>query len=121
VDRAIDCFRRSGADSLVSVLPVPHEFNPHWTFEPAANGFLKIATGDETIIPRRQELPPAYFRDGSVYITRVDILKIHGSLYGKSIAYIVSDTSLYVNIDTPEDWEKAEKLIFQNKVVLPSK
>jgi GTP:adenosylcobinamide-phosphate guanylyltransferase len=32
------------------------------------------------------------------------------SLYGNSLAYIVSDEKFYVNIDTLEDWEKATEL-----------
>ena len=32
------------------------------------------------------------------------------SLYGNSIAYIISNPEYYINIDTMEDWEKAAKL-----------
>lgn len=110
IDQAIDRFKKSGADSLISVLPVPHEFNPHWLFELNGNHLLKIATGEATPITRRQELPPAFFRDGAVYITKTSVIMEQNSLYGSSIAYIESDPSLYVNIDTPEDWDRAEKM-----------
>ena len=110
IDQAIHKFKASGADSLVSVLPIPHEYNPHWAFEEGSNGFLQIATGESQIIPRRQELPKAFHRDGSIYITKTEIAKA-GSFYGKSIAYIESDANLYVNIDTMKDWEKAERLV----------
>lgn len=109
VDEAISRFVQSDADSLVSVLPVPHEYNPHWTFEADDSGLLKIATGERTIIPRRQELPQAWHRDGSVYITKTDVLK-SGSLYGNSVAYIENDPKSHVNLDTQADWEKAEML-----------
>ncbi|NUY80896.1 acylneuraminate cytidylyltransferase family protein [Flavobacterium sp. MAH-1] len=109
VDEAISRFVQSNADSLVSVLPVPHEYNPHWTFEADDLGLLKIATGEQTIIPRRQELPQAWHRDGSVYITKTDVLK-SGSLYGNSVAYIENDPKSHVNLDTQADWEKAEIL-----------
>ena len=109
IDKAIEKFIISKADSLVSVLPVPPEYNPHWTFE-EENGLLKIATGEEQIIARRQELPNAFHRDGSIYITKADVIK-NGSLYGKSIAYIESDPELYVNIDTMQDWKKAEEML----------
>ncbi|KAB1155861.1 acylneuraminate cytidylyltransferase family protein [Flavobacterium luteum] len=114
IDKAIEKFINSKADSLVSVLPVPHEYNPHWTFE-EENGLLKIATGEEQIITRRQELPNAFHRDGCIYITKADVIK-NGSLYGKSIAYIESDPELYVNIDTMQDWKKAEQIL--NKINL---
>ena len=112
IDEAIAKFKLSGADSLVSVLPVPHEYNPHWVFE-ANDGLLKIATGEEAIISRRQELPKAYHRDGSVYITKVDILK-SGSLYGQSTAFIENTPESHVNIDTEADWVKAETIIIKN-------
>jgi CMP-N,N'-diacetyllegionaminic acid synthase len=109
IDTAIQQFIDKQVDSLISVLPVPHEYNPHWTFEIQENGLLKIATGEEHIIPRRQDLPKAYHRDGSIYITKVSVLK-QGSFYGDSMAYIESDPEWYVNIDTTTDWIKAEEL-----------
>lgn len=109
IDSAIQQFIDKQVDSLVSVLPVPHEYNPHWTFEIQEKGLLKIATGEEHIIPRRQDLPKAYHRDGSIYITKVSVLK-QGSFYGDSMAYIESDPEWYVNIDTLYDWNRAEEL-----------
>ena len=107
IDSAILKFIASKADSLVSVLPVPHEYNPHWTFEIGENNLLKIATGETEIIPRRQELPAAYHRDGSIYISKVSVIK-KGTFFGESISYIESNPDFYVNIDTIEDWKKAE-------------
>jgi CMP-N,N'-diacetyllegionaminic acid synthase len=106
IDLAIQKFIADDADALVSVLPVPHEFNPHWVFEPNHEGYLKLATGEDTIIKRRQDLPLAYFRDGSIYITKTAIVK-SGSFYGTKLSYLENNPDLYVNIDTPEDWEKA--------------
>lgn len=114
LDKAIEKFMASDCDSLVSVQKVPHEYNPHWTFEVNGEGNLKIATGETEIIPRRQELPTAYHRDGSIYITKTKVLLEEYSLYGKSTAFIESEPDFYVNIDTMEDWEKAEEMI-QNK------
>jgi N-acylneuraminate cytidylyltransferase len=110
IDQAIQNFIATGADSLVSVLPIPHEYNPHWAFEEFESGLLKIATGESSIIPRRQELPKAFHRDGSVYLTKTEVIKA-GSFLGQSIAYIESNPELHVNIDTIDDWEKAERLV----------
>ena len=109
INEAMNVFKETNSDSLISVLPVPHEYNPHWVFE-ELNGTLKISTGDETIIPRRQELPKAYHRDGSLYITKTETLKKE-SFFGKKISYIESNKEFYVNIDTFKDWEMAEKLL----------
>jgi CMP-N,N'-diacetyllegionaminic acid synthase len=115
LDSAIEKFVESGCDSLVSVQRVPHEYNPHWTFEVNAEGNLKIATGEAEIIPRRQELPTAYHRDGCIYLTKTEVLLKEHSLYGKSIAFIESEPEFYVNIDTMQDWEKAEEIV-KNKL-----
>jgi CMP-N-acetylneuraminic acid synthetase len=111
LDKAIEKFILSDCDSLVSVQRVPQEFNPHWAFEVNADGNLKIATGETEITSRRQELPMAFHRDGCIYITKTEVILKQKSLYGKSIAYIESDADFYVNIDTMEDWEKAEEMI----------
>lgn len=114
IDQAIKTFIESDADALVTVRSVPDEFNPHWVFEPDERGYLKIATGDTEIIPRRQELPPAYFRDGSIYLTKSDVILERHSLYGEKLAYLVMPGNVpYVNLDTPSDWEQAERIIAQ--------
>lgn len=108
IDLAIDTYVENNYDSLISVLPVPHEYNPHWVFEPTPTGTLRIATGEQEIISRRQDLPQAFFRDGSIYITSVDILLNKHSFYSDKLGYVVADPTRHVNIDTMEDWELAE-------------
>lgn len=113
VDKAIQKFIDAKTDSLISVLEVPHEFNPHWIFEANENEHLKISTGEEQIITRRQDLPKSYYRDGSIYITKSDVILNQKSLYGKSTSYIIGDKARHVNIDTLSDWEKAVNLAKQ--------
>ncbi|MDX1761115.1 MAG: acylneuraminate cytidylyltransferase family protein [Christiangramia sp.] len=110
IDRAISKFVEGDYDSLVSVREVPAEFNPHWVFE-KENGGLKIATGEKEIISRRQELPKAYHRDGAIYLTKTEVLLEQNSLYGKNIGFIDTTGDPYVNIDTVQDWEEAERLL----------
>lgn len=110
VDNCIERFSGSGADSLISVLPVPAEFNPHWVFEPEADDTLRISTGELNIIPRRQELPKAYYRDGTVYLTRTSTILGKNSLYGEKIAYVEANPIRHVNIDTLQDWIRAEEI-----------
>lgn len=111
LDKAIETFINNKSDSLVSVLEVPHEYNPHWTFKENEQGLLNISTGDKNIISRRQDLPKSYHRDGSIYITKTSVILDENSLYGSSISYVVSPKEYYVNIDTVKDWEKAESLL----------
>ena len=113
LNKAITTFIEKDTDSLVSVQRVPHEYNPHWVFEVSLKDTLQIATGDQEIITRRQNLPLSYHRDGSIYLTKTSVIMSQNSLYGKSMAYIESPNEWYVNIDTLEDWKKAEDILIQ--------
>ncbi len=111
IDACIGLIEEHDADSVITMLPVPAEYNPHWVWISDAEGYLKIATGEESPIPRRQELPPAWHREGSVYVTRRDILIEMNSFYGARMVGYMMDPEKTVNIDTFEDWARAEKMI----------
>ena len=114
IDEAIEKFVSVKFDSLLTVREVPVEYNPHWTFE-EKKGRLKISTGEEKIISRRQHLPKAYHRDGAIYLTRTEVIVNQNSLYGKKTGFIDTTGDPYVNIDSPEDWEEAERLVESGK------
>ncbi|XMO86566.1 acylneuraminate cytidylyltransferase family protein [Algibacter sp. AS12] len=116
LDEAIKKFIESGADALVSVKKVPDEYNPHWTFKVNKVGGLELSTGEEKIIPRRQDLPTTYHRDGIIYLTKSRVILEENSLYGSTLAYIQSPLTSNVNIDTMEDWLKAENYLKNNKI-----
>ncbi|MGM0932695.1 MAG: cytidylyltransferase domain-containing protein [Bacteroidota bacterium] len=110
IDAGIKKFEENNYDSLISVREVPAEYNPHWVFE-ENEGLLKLATGEDSIIPRRQELPKAYFRDGAIYITKTEVLLEQNSLFGKRTGFYDTTGTPYVNIDTSLDWEEAERIV----------
>jgi CMP-N,N'-diacetyllegionaminic acid synthase len=110
IDGCLELFERSGADAAVTVLPVPAEYNPHWVYFEDADGGLRLATGEATPIPRRQELPMAFHREGSVYVMRRDVLMETGSLYGQRVVGYRVDAARSVNIDDLRDWARAERL-----------
>ena len=115
--KAIEKFKTTRADSLISVRKVPHQYNPHWVFERTeSTPYLTIATGEDRIISRRQELPEAFYRDGSIYLTKVSVIIDEKSLFGKKITYYETKYSPDINIDTLEDWKKAEAYINQNNL-----
>jgi CMP-N-acetylneuraminic acid synthetase len=111
IDLAIEKFISEGNDALISVQTVPHQYNPHWVFTTLENGNLQIATGDSNIIKRRQELPEAFIRDGAIYITKTEVLLKQNTFFGSSLSYVKTDSQRHVNIDTAEDWERAEQLV----------
>jgi CMP-N-acetylneuraminic acid synthetase len=111
IDACITRFEASSADSLVTVLSVPAEFNPHWVYFAGADGTLRLSTGETAPIPRRQELPPAFHREGSVYLTRRDVLMDKGSLYGQRLIGYEVDPATCVNIDNEDDWTRAAAMV----------
>lgn len=118
IDACVRLLRKSGADSVVSVLPVPHEYNPHWVFLKNGDGeklTLAVGGGREPIA-RRQDLPPAFHRDGSVYVTRREIVFDRESLYGTRILGFEIAPQFSANIDTEDDWRAVEKRIREARI-----
>ncbi len=111
IDACVEMLARDGADAVVTVLPVPPQFNPHWTYSRCQDGCLHIVTGEWSPIPRRQDLPEAFCREGSVYVTRRDVLMEQNSLYGRLLIGYPLDASRCLNLDTAEDWERAEAIL----------
>ena len=108
IDNCINLLENSKADSVVSVLPVPCEYNPKWVYWKSENGKLILSTGEAEPIPRRQDLPPAFHRDGTIYVTRKTVLFEQGNLYGKNIQGYEMNPRFSANIDTMQDWSNVE-------------
>jgi CMP-N,N'-diacetyllegionaminic acid synthase len=111
IESSIEKFKEDSADSLISVIEVPQEFNPHWVYIKDSGGNLKIATGEKKIISRRQELPDAFIRNGAIYITKASVLIKEKSLYGNKISAYSMTSKNHVNLDTMADWGKAEAIL----------
>lgn len=110
IDGCVALLATSGADAAISVLPVPPEYNPHWVYFADEAGALHLSTGEAQPIPRRQSLPPAFHRDGSIYVTRSHVA-LAGSLYGERVVGYAMPQRPSVNIDTLDDWALAEALL----------
>lgn len=115
IDGCIELLMQSEADAVVTVLPVPAEYNPHWVYFEDNDGGLYLSTGDPSPIARRQDLPPAFHREGSVYVTRRDVVMEGNSLYGERLIGYRLDSAASVNIDTTEDWQRAAVMLSGNQ------
>lgn len=105
--RCIEKFVSENLSAVISMRQVPHHFNPHWIFEENSDGLAKVVTGENEPITRRQDLSKAYYRDGSVYLTKVESI-LNGSLYGDKTGLVENEDSPYFNIDTMDDWRSLE-------------
>jgi CMP-N-acetylneuraminic acid synthetase len=110
IDACIALLEEQEADTVVTVRPVPSAYNPHWVFFADDRGRLRLSTGESMPIPSRQALPPAFHRDGAVYVIRRETLD-QNRLFGPVIAGLVSAGPEYVNIDGADDWARAEALV----------
>lgn len=109
IDNCIELFEESEADSVISILPVPHEYNPKWVYWKNADGKMILTTGENEPVSRRQDLPPAFHREGSVYVTRKTVLFESGNLYGTNVQGYEMEPEYSVNVDTLEDWNRVEQ------------
>ncbi len=108
IDEAILYITHQDADSLVTVRSVPAKYNPHWIYE-NKNGYMALSTGESRIITRRQDLPETWYRDGQLYIARIDLIR-QGILLGKKLIGLQNNGSPDVNIDTNDDWILTENI-----------
>ncbi len=109
IDSCVALLDVPSVDSAMTVVPVPDKYNPKWVYWRTRDGLLRLATGDDTPIPRRQDLVPAYHRDGSVYAIRSSVIEQRQSLYGHRTAACLTDPTRAINIDTAADWRRAER------------
>ena len=109
IDACVELMIKENFDSVVAMIPVPHEYNPSCVYFMDATGKMRLSTGDAEPITRRQLFPPAFAREGSIYLTKTNCIMENNSIYGKNIGGYVINTPIQLNIETLADWEKAEE------------
>lgn len=111
IEDAIALFRSAPASSVVSVVEVPHQFNPVSVMKLSVQGTLALFLGEQVAATRRQDKPKAYARNGpAVLVCNPDTLRV-GELYGDSCRpYLMSDEDS-LDIDTPRDLIVAERAL----------
>lgn len=106
INEAINTFIKNGnADSLVSVIKVPHNFMPEKLM--IYDG--KYLTGS-SIVKRRQDMNVIYARNGAaIYITKTD--KLDQYIFGGKILPFFMNKLDSIDIDEIEDWGIVERLL----------
>lgn len=110
VREAVDLLRRSGADSVVTVIEVPKHLSPDYVMR-IDQGVLRPFLPEGERVTRRQDVRPAYSRDGTVYACRRDTLERFASIYGERCLPLLIDARDSLSIDTPDDWAAAERIL----------
>lgn len=113
IDEAAALFAAdAGADSLVSIVEVPHIFHPLSVMRRNAEGYLvPFLDGDMPL--RRQDKLDVVARNGAaIYITRT--VRLSDYVFGGRLIGYVMPAALSVDIDGPQDMVEAERQL-QNR------
>ena len=105
------------ADSVRTVIdPFQNPFKM-WTIQ--ADGFMKplIKTKRrEAYNLPRQALPKVFWQTGYVDAIRTSTILEKHSMTGNRILPLVLNPGDWIDIDTPDDWQKAENLLLSGKI-----
>ena len=96
-------------DSVCSVVPIPPNHSPHYVMKIDDCGNLSYFLPEGEKIVRRQDVPPAYMRDGTVFLTKSSIIQNDKSFYGKRCIPMHLAADEVLNLNSWEDWHEAEK------------
>ncbi len=111
IDEALMLLLDSEADSVVSVVDVPHQFNPYSVMLQQGNFLVPFLEFDETR-NLRQLKPRFYARNGpAVCALTYECLIQKKSLYGEKILPYVMDRAESIDIDDSWDLSIAEYLL----------
>ncbi|MFC1983972.1 cytidylyltransferase domain-containing protein [Chloroflexota bacterium] len=105
IDNAIDTLNAAGADSLFSCC---RSHNFYWRLE---DGQLASANYDYRNRPRRQDFTPEYIENGSIYVTKIEILKQYENRLEGHITFYAMNPLDSLQIDTEEDFLLLEQLV----------
>jgi CMP-N-acetylneuraminic acid synthetase len=110
IEAAIALARQGDCDSVISVVQV---FSVHpILMKRIENGRLKHYCIEEKEGTRRQDFqPPAYMRNGAIYLTRRDVLMEHDSVWGEIIRPYIMPEERSVGVDSELDLKLVEILM----------
>ncbi len=98
-----------GVNAVISVCEM-HDVHPARMYR-LGEGDLMQPLMPEWEQARRQDIPPVYYRNGSIYLVRREAFDAGGAVMAKpTAAYVMPDRYL-LNIDEPRDMIMAEALI----------
>jgi CMP-N-acetylneuraminic acid synthetase len=107
---AVQLLRDTNADSVVTVVEVPRHLSPDYVMK-IEDGRLRHFLPEGARLTRRQDARPAYAREGTVYACWARTIERTGSLYGDDCRPLVIDPRDSLSIDSPADWEAAERML----------
>jgi len=128
IEKGFEMLKTGVGDAVMSASPVPAHFHPYWLKRVTASGYLESLYQEEDIPHdiletkrywRRQDLPGTYYwKNGALYIMSRHSLMVDGHRYGTKCLPLIMESERLVNIDTEEDFKRAEEMLKVGKVKL---
>ena len=120
IDQAIyRLLERPEADAVRTVcVPFQNPFKM-WRIDP--DGLMQPLLGSEYPEPYnmpRQLLPEVFWQTGYVDVVWADTILQKDSMTGDRILPLVIDPSEWIDIDSPDDWRRAERLLESGEITL---
>jgi CMP-N,N'-diacetyllegionaminic acid synthase len=110
IDAAVDLLISSGADSVVTVMQVPHQFTPESLMQLRGDRLDPFVEGSTST--RRQDKPVLFARNGpAVVATRSRVVLDDHALYGADTRGVVMSREDSFDIDEAFDLKIAELLM----------
>jgi len=103
IDGAVELMEKTGADSVISFVDVGGKHPARMKFIEPDGRVVDPPFAEAMEGQRRQDLPRLYLREGSVYLTRRDVLMEQNSLKGSNCRAWIVPPERALNIDTPLD------------------
>jgi CMP-N-acetylneuraminic acid synthetase len=101
IDAVVTRLLESGADSIVTVVEVPHQFHPLSVLSDVDGRLVPWAGG--ATVTRRQDKPRVFARNGPAVVACRPATLESGALYGPDTRGVVMAPEDSVDIDTPWD------------------
>ena len=112
VRAAVEMLRKTGADSVVTVVEVPKHLSPDYVMR-VEDGRLVSFLPEGMRVTRRQDARPAFVRDGTAYVFWTKTLRATRSIYGNDCRPLVVPAEESITIDVPSDWQEAERRVVE--------
>lgn len=111
IDGSIELLERTGADSVISFVDAGEKHPARMKFLGPDNRVIDPPFAEQFEGQRRQDLPKVYLREGSIYLTRRNVLMEQHSLKGKDCRAWLVPVDRACSIDEPFDLFLAEQLL----------
>ena len=114
IDAAVELLTSSGADSVVTVAPVPHQFGPASLMQLDGDRLLPYTAGPAPL--RRQDKPRLFARNGpAVVAVRTHVVTEQRTLYGTDTRGLIMTRQDSIDIDEPFDLALSELLLIARR------